>query len=64
VRVTPFPIPECVAALSVNGVCIMADDSQTPPVEPIDPDADDARQQDDDSGGGGGGNPPQPGKPR
>jgi len=28
----------------------MADDPQTPPVEPIDPDADDARQQDDESG--------------
>lgn len=59
------PIPECVPALPGKGICIMADDPNTlpDPVEPIDPDADDARQEDE-SGGGGGGNPPQPGKPR
>ncbi len=38
---TPFPIPECVAALSAQEICIMADDPQTDPVEPVDPAADD-----------------------
>jgi len=54
------PIPECVAALSVQEICIMADDPENPPVPnpplvPVEPDEDDVR-----SGGGGGGNPPPP----
>jgi len=38
----------------------MADDPTTPPIEPIDPDADDARQEEESGGHG----PTLPGKPK
>lgn len=56
---TPLPIPDCVLALPSEGICIMADDPQNPPVpnppvEPVEP-------EDDDMSGGHG--PTLPGKP-